>query len=328
MKHNRKKLLLLSLCMMVAGGILTGLGLFFGGYPGVTLSGEGLYSPYRENQKTPYLLKKTKLEHCSNIEFVIDSYANIQILSSRDSDFYLEYKLDGCYPEPTYEVKDHTLHFSQKESRRGQTYFFNLSLPAPSKESTPYVTLYVPEEQKIKNLHLFSSMGNISLSDLNVEQAELTSEYGNVNLQTLQAKQFSLHIESGNLEAESLTADQLLLSCDYGNATLHHFQGKNADLSLESGNLHLDAKELEQLTCTNTYGNTIIRLPEDLASYTIDAHTDYGQIHLPEQTSQGRLTSSDMEETYQLEGSSGKKLSIHAEDGNITLSQEFKSNTP
>lgn len=135
MKTKTRKIILISLCLVIAGVILLGAGMMFGGRPGVVLSRSGITSPYADGK--PYVLKKTKINKFSDVKITIGSYADIQILPSEDDQFYLEYELDGNYNEPSCEVRKNTLTLTHT-GNTGVNYginFFTSALTFPARRS-------------------------------------------------------------------------------------------------------------------------------------------------------------------------------------------------
>lgn len=354
MKINTKKLIQISLCMIVAGAVLTGIGILMGGWPGVALSRNGVFSPYAENGT--YTIEKTKIDSFSNAELEISSYADIHIQPSDDKYFYLEYQLDREYGEPRYEVKKDTLSLTHKGRHKGGIYFFNIGFH-DSSEIHAYITLYIPKNQDMGRLSVSNDCGNLSVKGLTFGNTKLTSSYGDVNLQNTAFEDLELVLDSGDLKADSLTAKKLLLYNEYGDVTLKNISAQNADLDLDSGNLkaasfecesltakneygdidlddlsaetveiklecgnaYVNATALANLTCKNEYGDVEVQLPESLEDYTINAHSDYGSIRLPLETPHGYLVSSSDEADYRAEGKSKGKVTIEVESGNIIL---------
>lgn len=363
MKINTKKLITASLCMIVAGAILTGIGILMGGWPGVAFSKNGIQSPYIEND--PYFTEKTKIEPFSNIELQIGSYADIRIVPSDDNEFYLEYMLDGDYEKPSYEVRQDTLTLTHKTKHQGGIYFFNITGFSSSIAVNAYITLYIPKGQDMGNLSVHNDSGDVSIEDLSFENAKLNVEYGNTVLQNMVFEDLEMNLDSGNLKAESLTAKSILLDNEYGDITLKDISTKEADLSMESGNLkaaafdcesiiakneygdinlddlsaetakftldsgnlYLNAKALTDLACKNEYGDVEIQLPKELSYYTIDAHCEYGSIKLPPEVSEGCHISSDDVAIYKAEGESKGTVKIEVETGDIKISQAITASS-
>lgn len=339
MKTTTKRILLISLCMMLAGGILTALGCALGGFPGVSVSSQGIHSVNR-NVK-PYEQEKTKLDAFQNLHIQIASQADIQILPSDDDSFYLEYLLDGEYSKPEYTIKEDTLTFTQKDNVNG---FINLGTTGIFLNSSLstlgnfQLTLYVPEKSSFGDICVYDDYGDITIKnftcdnlDLTLESGNLTldsvkaatvtlsNDYGNVDIQNFSGDTAEIVLESGNFKMDTAEINSLTLNNDYGNITLREFSGDTAELKLESGDLDLDAVKLAHLTCKNEYGNILLLLPKKLDAYTIYAETEYGEILLPPDAPYSYYSSEDDEAVYRMEGATNQSLTLTTESGDIEL---------
>lgn len=176
MKTTTKRILLISLCMMLSGGILAALGWALGGFPGVTINSRGIHSINRHEE--PYQLEKTTLKEFENLNIHIDSLADILILPSDDDSFYLQYCLDGEYDKPEYTIKDHTLTFIQKDNGNG---IFNIgaigffTVGSQSTEDDFQLTLYVPQKHAFGNISIYNDYGNTAISNIACDSLKLTS---------------------------------------------------------------------------------------------------------------------------------------------------------
>lgn len=355
MKTSTKKLILISLCLVIAGAVLLGAGMLFGGHPGVVFSRNGIFSPYADSR--PYVLEKTKINKFSDVEIKIGSYADIQILPSGDDQFYLEYKLDGDYGEPSCDVRKNTLTLTHTgSSRHLGIHFFYFGSYASGTGVQAYITLYIPKDADMGNLNVYNDSGNVSIEGLAFGDTKLDVSYGDVKLQDMNFQDLELNMESGKLKAENLTMQDLLLKNEYGDVTLEKITARDAEMTLESGdlkadgftsadltaraeygnveledfsvetadfvlssgNLRMDAKELTGLICKNEYGDVKIKLPKDLAEYSVSARSEYGHIDLPGDAP-GQYISSGDEAVYKAAGKSEGMIKIEVESGDIVI---------
>lgn len=362
MKINSKKLICACLCIIIAGAVLTGIGILLGGWPGVAFSANGIQSPYKENGA--YTIEKTKIDPFTNTELKVDSYADIRIQPSDDGQFYLEYKLDGEYGEPQYTVKQDTLTFTHRATPQKGFYFFKIGASSNSLVNA-YITLYVPHNRDMGRLSIFNESGDVSVEDLTFGTTKLDVDYGNVDLQNMSFDDLELNVESGNITADSLAAKDILIESEYGDVSLKNISAEEAGLTLESGDLeakslnierlnvtdeygHLDLddlsaetvgiemesgnvflgiKALTSLACKNAYGDVEIELPKDFADYAVDARCEYGSIKLPSDISQGYHISSDDEAVYRTDGKSDSTIKVDVESGDIIFSESVTASS-
>ncbi len=359
MKIDSKKLMWACLCIIIAGAVLTGIGILLGGWPGVVFSATGIQSPYTENGA--YTIEKTKINPFTNTELKVGSYADIRIQPSDDDQFYLEYKLDGDYGEPQYAVKQDTLTFTHMSKPQHNFYFFRIGFSDDSIINDAYITLYIPKGQDMGHLSIFNDCGDVSVEDVIFGSTKMDVDYGNVNLQNTVFDDLELNTESGDIKADSLTAKSILLENEYGDVNLKNVSAEEAGLTMESGNLEAKALDIESLTakneyghinlddlsaetveiemesgnvflgikalaclaCKNAYGNVEIELPKNFADYAVDARCEYGSIKLPPDISQGYHISSDDEAVYRTDGKSDGTIKVEAESGDIIFSQSI-----
>ena len=115
MKKSKKIILTISAVTLTAGVLLTGVGYMMGGRFGFVFSdGKFISADNMDQEKLPFVLEKKKLDSVKNIDIHIASYADIEVLPSKDNAFYLEYTLPGEYPKPVLECADGTLTLSQE----------------------------------------------------------------------------------------------------------------------------------------------------------------------------------------------------------------------
>lgn len=317
MKINTKILIKASLALIAAGAVLMMIGHLLGGRAGVAFSRNGVVSPYTDQK--PYTMKKTKIDAFTDTEIKIGSYADVRILPSGDDDFYLEYRLDGDYGEPLWEVRDDTLTLTHTGRQPGfgvAVNFFYIGIREGLQNAE--VNLYIPEGEKMGRLEVYNDSGDFSVEDLTFGDAKLNISYGDARLRDVSLRNLELGMESGVLKADAFTCDTLTAKVDYGNAELDGFSAETAEFTLESGNLDLDARELTDLTCINEYGNVKIRLPKDLSEYSVNARSEYGSIDIPE-GAPGRQVYTDDEGVYTSEGKSEGNIRIKVESGDIVI---------
>lgn len=355
MKTSTRKLILICTCMVVAGMILLGAGMLFGGRPGIVWNRNGIASPYSQNK--PCILEKTKVDAFSDVDIQVGSYADIQILPSDDKQFYLEYELDGNYGKPSYDVRNDslTLTHTGKTPQYGINFFYFGSF-VPDTDIKAYIKLYIPEDADMGKLHVYNDSGDLSIDSFDFGDTKLEVSYGNVKLQDMNFQDLEIDMESGDLKAEDLTAQDLLLKneygdvslekaavrkaeikmdsgamkanaltsesliaeSEYGSITLDEFSTETAEITMESGNLRMDAVELADLSCRNDYGDVRIRLPKELSEYSVNARSDYGSIELPKDAP-GSCIAYDDEVVYTSDGKSKGSITIRVESGDIII---------
>lgn len=342
MKTITKRILLISICMILAGGVLLALGTALGGFPGVSIGSSGISSVSKSSR--PYTQEKINIDSFENISILMDSSADIRILPSEDDRFYLEYSLPGDYGKPEYTVTDNVLTFTQENHSNG---IFNIGgfgifvFGSRSTEDDYRLTVYVPEDTAFEHVTVCNSYGDVLIQALTCDELELTLESGDLNIEASSAeilslsnaygdvamKEFSggtskIEAESGNVELDHSEIDFLTVTCEYGNVAIKELSCDTADLELDSADLDLDAAKLSKLTCSSEYGNIRLSLPDALDAYTIYAETEYGNIQLPADAPFAYYNSGDDTTVYRVEGTTDKSLKLYAESGDIIFEEQ------
>ncbi len=314
MKITKRKLINTSLCLMAAGVVLTIIGYAAGGRPGVVLSNKGFVSTSEYTK--PVVFEKKEIGTFKNVNLHLDSYADVKILPSGDNKFYLEYQLDGSTSKPAHSISGDTFTFTQK-SGIGPILSFRferLSL------DEAYVNLYVPDDTKLNSFTLYNDSGDVSLKGLKSEDTEITLEYGDANIKDCTFASLSLTVDSGDTKLHNITADSLILTSEYGSADINNYSGKTAVITMDSGDVNMDISAIERLECDSEYGDIDVTLPEDLAVYTFDLATDYGDIRLPDNAPRGYYNLEDSSEAeYKTDGTGNKTIKMYADSGDISV---------
>jgi hypothetical protein len=278
MSTTSKKIIIISLCLIILGAILTGLGFLLGGYPGLTISRSGIRAS--ADRVAPYKLQKTKLDPFANADLKMSSYADLSILPSDDQNYYIEYLLDGNYGQPSYSIEDQTFSFHQ--DNQGIAFLDIGTFDLPNSIQDFYVRLYVPKDKILGILQIYSDSGNISISNLMADTADIT--------------------------------------CEYGDITLKDFTCNSAVLKLDSSNAHIDADKIRTLKCDSEYGDITLLVPKNQDTYSFDISVEYGSIQLPADTRAGYTVNSEEGiEYYKTKGTGDHTVQVTLDSGNVEI---------
>ncbi len=316
MKTTGKKILIISLCLIIAGVLIGGIGLILGGHPGITISRNGLHSI--GSKTNTYKLPKTQLDPYTNINLKINSYADINIQPSDDSNYYIEYVLNGRYSKPSYQIENDT--FSMGQGNYGTT-FLNFSFFNTETTSLDtYINLYVPKNQSLDGVKIYNDTGDVSIDSLAADSADVDIEYGDVDVKNSVFDTLNLSLDTSDISATDTTAKTLTLYQEYGEATWKNFSCEQASIKLDTSNLFLDAAKIQALDCRVEYGDVTLLLPEDLTIYQFNLSVEYGQINLPSEAPRGyAATEDDDMETYKTDGNKTNPIQVKSDTGNITI---------
>ncbi|MBA4701228.1 MAG: DUF4097 family beta strand repeat protein [Ruminococcus sp.] len=240
MSKTSKKIIIISLCLIILGAILTGLGFLLGGYPGLTISRSGIRASADRAQA--YKLQKTKLDPFADVDLKIGYYMDLSILPSDDQNYYIEYLLDGNCGQPSYRVEKQTFSFYQDS--RGIAFLDIGTYDLPNSIQDFYVRLYVPKDKMLGILQIYNDSGNISISNLMADSVDITCEYGDITLEDFACNSAVLKLDSSNAYIDTNKIRNLKCDSEYGDITLLVPKNQDTytfDISVEYGNIQLPA---------------------------------------------------------------------------------------
>lgn len=294
-----------------------------------------------EQEKLPFVLEKEKLDPVKNIDIRISSYADIEVLPSKDNAFYLEYTLPGEYPDPVFECADGTLTLSQENREPIAVFGFGLSGSAYSDQK---VTLYVPEKAELSSCKLYSDSGNIQVSGLTASDFGLGCDYGDVILKnvtgkeqvlltlnsgdftadTISGKTVTVNNDSGSLSLNNCTSDDLHLESDYGDIHLDHVTVKRAsNLTLDSGDLTIQDSSIGTAKITDESGNMSL---SNTTGVSLDLTSEYGDVSFTDTKLSENATLLLDSGDFSADNTTFKTISVKNDSGNISLNR-FSSET-
>lgn len=121
------------------------------------------------------------------------------------------------------------------------------------------ITLTLPSDAVIDEGNIYSSVGNITIKDMQAKDMTLEASVGEINLSscTFQHSDFTANV--GNLETEDCDLGNGKVTADVGNISLSHCSFTNLDVTNSTGNISLDTAL-------------------DLTNYDISMSTDFGSL--------------------------------------------------
>lgn len=255
-----KKIIGLGAVLCAAGVILTGAGLAMGGKLGIYMDRNGIHSMSEavEEEKEPYVMKKTKLEELHDLSLKTD-FAEICLIPS--DDFYLEYRVKGNSKEPTVKTENGKLVFEENlysgNMGDAKVYFFSVNIPAFQGEKTMdyYVKLYYPEDTVFNTVELESEDENIEAGNLTADTLKIHNAYGDTEVRNLKGNQLDVTVNDGDFTADDIKAEKFSVTNAYGDVKLGDFNGGSGEITLNDGKFKINTLEAKKLTLRNSYGD-------------------------------------------------------------------------
>lgn len=294
MKQVIKITAIISLCFILIGIGLAGSGYMLGG----SMNWSYLPSSNRffTEKNAKHKIIKKDLDTFTSIDLASDSYDIV--ITQGDS-----YSL--AYPEynnihTTYSVEDDTLKL---ESKSEHTVNFSLSGTSYSDYS---LVLTVPSKQALSKITLKSSSGDIELSNLDFDQANVTANYGDITLSHLSGSTLDLKADAGDVDIsdtelasgnftlnygdfdiKSTTISELALVNDSGDFSAEKFTSDSANLNLHYGDVDTESSTIKNLTATLDSGDCDLELTGSKSDYSLDLTSDTDDIEVGDEDASG-----------------------------------------
>lgn len=363
-------------CLLLGAGMcLAGAGVFLCGYA----AGGKAYvqkadlneingAVEQEEKGADLILEKTKLESFQELHADLENI-DVIIKPSNDENFYISYRLQsrkGKNPL-TYNVKSGVLELEEKNGHG--SYYVHVDIEflrellgkGNVEDYRNEVTVYVPEQETLKNCQAELGDGDMIVEGIRCETADLTLDYGDLDLENALFSDGKMTLENGDMTAVNTEFSGMELSLAYGDvlgresfinkssimmgdgdAEFRKTDLRNMDIKLSYGEL-----ELKELTMENTtvlledgdldgsdvsflnrnrieggYGDVSIRTAEgELKKMTLSLDTEYGNIEVAKGVEGSLSKKEDMQHYEKVVDGTEDFLEIVVEDGDISLKE-------
>lgn len=317
-KTNKgKRLLLVSLCLVLAGLVLGVAALALGAKTQLTV----VY-PFQIilQDETPQQITEDIAPFTS-----LDIESNRCAIVLVPSDHYgLSMEYYGQRPVYTVENQDGLLRV--RETSEEVITLFEMNFSQPKRDQ---ITLYFPASLVFDAVRLQTRAGDLRLQQVQAKQLDLYTKSGGALLDQLQADNLTLRADYGDLSLENVEAEKTDLQAQAGDITIRSSQLGTAQVTDGYGDIHAEAITSQGLTLTSDTGNvtlsgdlqgaTRISLHYgDLTLHTARPLTDYG---LQLAASYGTVTvdGQEMPSRYQKEGTFAHTIQMQSDSGDASL---------
>lgn len=286
MNKGIKRFFIICAAVTCLGLVAATVGYFTGGASGMEkLSGR--YSWIRAGAPEMTGLDLAEAAGSENVSFDsvnIRGDMDICIASGSYADTRLIY--DERETAPTFEVKDGTLTVDADNVDSG------VLINPGSGDSTPQLTVCIPQGKTLDDINISSDSGDIKISDIS-------------------AKDISIYNDMGDVEMDNVGFDSAALEIDYGDVTCSSISGKGLKITAGQGDVEVSGRLLGITDVTTDYGDVDIltSLPE--SSYSVDVKADLGDIDI------GSHDYGDMEHISF--GSGADMIKVAADMGDISI---------
>jgi DUF4097 and DUF4098 domain-containing protein YvlB len=236
-------------------------------------------------------------------KFSIDSINNIDITTNiSDLTVIVEDRKDISAVLKTHENGPHLLA-DDCSSKNCNTLIIgaicrpnNLISTPEGEELSWSLTLKIPKKYD-KNFSVSSSVGNINLPDLTLDEINIHTNVGDMNLGNIKANDISVSSSTGHISGKSLIGDSININTSTGNVDISEVRGC-IDTSTSTGNVTINevcgcieaststgnmSFGIEKLTgdidfCSST-GALDLTLAKKAQNATINAKSDFGTVN-------------------------------------------------
>ena len=271
---------------LLIGGVLFGVGLFFGErsqqnpwfgenvWRDMDVTVDGVKVFIGENAES--IEKKEVLAAFENI-YMKAECANVSIVTGT------EFQITCTYPKdemPEFKIENETLEIIQ-DRQEDYTNTGNV---------TRAIIISVPEQTVLKDITLENVVGNISIADINAYRCLTTLTTGNVTVDNSEIDCCNFTISTGNVDVTALVAEECYLSTS-------------------TGKLDMVSNDVKKYVLISGVGGISLDLGKATCDYAMEASTNVGKVYI------------DGEESglkYEEENGEGNiRLSVNVGDINI-----------
>lgn len=250
MKTSTKRIIVIAVVLILLGALLTG---------GVYLFYDGLIGVYRSNGSW-----KTVAEVAERVDFTarIDdfskmninmNYARIEIVSG--DEFILEYRGSTVDEKIEYEVANDTLTINGIVEK-GNNISLNFFSFGPYMTTENKIIITIPSQHKLEETIVKSKTSSMQISDVNSTIFTLESNHGNITVNNIDTEQAKISMSTGNLITNNISATNLTLQEEHGNITLSDVRVKEkTEVKISTGNVTISALETEDFLFQGENGN-------------------------------------------------------------------------
>lgn len=334
MNKIAKTALMTGTALCVAGVVLSTAGYFAGGKDFTYASDHFYVSGGNSSDKNLAVMEKQQIDDFTKLD-VDFSNLDLEIRTSNDTHYYMEYKLEktGKKDPLTWEDKDGKLTLKEYEGSSGNYYItYDLGIfreHIQKTETQKYlntVILYVPENAELSEGDIHLSDGDLNAEQLLCEKMTVKLSNGDMNLDRGEFKDFEATLGDGELEIGDIRTGSLKLKNSNGDVTLKRAALGDGEISLGDGELQIgDSSFNGDMDINSSDGDVSIEMKAGSVKKTnIHLETTDGDVDASG-VSEGRSSEGDSYSVYENKvDTSAPALNVKCGDGDITLTESEK----
>lgn len=165
-----------------------------------------------------------------------------------------------------------------------------------------YITVALPNNDKLDNLNVNISSGNMKIDNILANNASISTASGNLTVNNALAQELTLKTVSGNINAQEITSSNLNANVSSGNIKLTDISGE-LTAKATSGNITISQKEIGNADVKASSGNVIFNVAKGFSGF-YDLQSTSGSIKAPDSI-----------------GTTTDKIKIRVQSGNIRVNE-------
>lgn len=238
--RKTKKVMLVSICLIVLGVIIGTIGLLSGGRGNIAWGKHGLIVYDKAN-----IIKENKeLEKFNDVSIDVD-FGDIELIKSDKYSIEVEY--NGEVEEVTYKVENEKL--TVINNRWGKM-FFNMGFI----DNNTLVKVYIPENVVLNNIDIQNKSGNLIIDNIDVKNSNINCDFGNATINNITGDKINLTGKSGEVYAKNLKLKELVLNVDFGDVISENINTNTFESNLKSGTLDIKTLTANNVKISSDFG--------------------------------------------------------------------------
>lgn len=328
MKNKGVKILLIvAVCLVVFGSVLTIIGFFSGASLNTYIDSTGLHITPRNNKEEIQEDKITtdmNLESFNNIELSAD-YSDVEV--KHGNSFGIEIKTNSTYNKTdiSYKIENGTLKIQGNTDGKISERWFNFDIRSLfSGEKSIYnsdnkVTVFIPNNTDMQNIDISSDMGTIVVDGISSQTMAVKASFGDVRANGITSSQTSFNLSSGKLTIENSNINNCTIDNSYGDIILNDIMSDGFTANCSAGRIKIEDGNIKNANIINSYGDIDL----DGKMESINAQCSMGRVKLSGEISGENVLSSDYG-NVDISGTLYGNYDLKAEMGEIEVSTSLK----
>lgn len=232
------------------------------------------------------------LEPFSKLDVDID-LGDIYIQTGESYDVVLDWS--GDHYQLTYELEGDTLKVRSSGGVNS-----NLA----KHQATVYV--YLPQDAALTELKAHAALGNLEVSDVTVQKAELSGDLGDINGYGLTAGELTVQCSLGGIFLADGSADTAEITNNMGDIEVVECDTASAlTVRADLGSVDLQGDFRGEVDVTSNMGGITLNLAEPESAYSYDLEVDMGELYINGASSRRSASGSGSPHTLTAEADMG-----------------------